>query len=171
MIIIVTSKFGGSSDQGLFYDYPKYLQKSLTQILSRKIFNFGPGPNNTVVVEKNWNTKRIKNSPLYKHSNSMFKFERPGCARVSRGHCVPPYRDHAHFMNNMKPWLKPQLTDLWNNTKPLTAKRLWWQTVAKLQMEDGINITSLLSGASELLQKSVLEESWIVEEEAFPALQ
>ena len=151
-------QYGAYADQGLLYYYPKYLQKSMTQIMSRKIINYGPGPNNTVVVEKEWDIKnRRKNSPLWKYSKNQYDFERPDCKRVTVGLCVPPYNDHAHFMGkDLKPWknLPFSRQDLWDTTAKLTATRLWWQTVGRLK-EDGINSATLLSGASEKLRNAI----------------
>ncbi|CAB9507973.1 Glycosyl transferase family 8 [Seminavis robusta] len=137
---------GAMTDQGLLYSYPKYNLQSMTQILSRKIINFGPGPNGTTVIEKVMNVTSVKSSPFSKLSKPQFAFSPSSCMMFTYKYapgwpgCVPPYADHSHFSGKKKPWKYRKPKDLWEDAKPRNDFYLWWRTLDKLQ-QDGINIT------------------------------
>ncbi|CAB9510066.1 expressed unknown protein [Seminavis robusta] len=140
-------KFHGAfTDQGLIYSYPKYNLRSMTQIFSRKIVNFGPGPNGTTIVEKVINVTSVQTSPFSQYTQPQFDFSPGSCMMFTYKYapdwpgCVPPYADHSHFTGKKKPWSYRKPDDLWEETKPRNDFYLWWRTLDQLQ-QSGINIT------------------------------
>jgi len=115
--------YGVNGDQGIFYYYPKYIQKSLTQIMGDEVFHFGE--NGT-----RWQT----NSLPPQSSSSIWDGEAPNCQRWTRrqGGCfVPPYSDHAHFT---KPFSKPwQVAAPPKEKEPTSAYDLWWKILYELE--------------------------------------
>ena len=151
------------------YYWTKYRLKSLTQILSKKILNFGPGPNGDVIVERQWNINQRHESPMYKYSKDvLYPFEMAySCIRFTTGQkyskkgsrftaqlmddksledCNPPYSDYEHFSGGRAVWFYRPPS---NVLAPLTNRlmsgtgHLWWKTLVSLQKEDGINLTTI----------------------------
>lgn len=152
---------GANADQGIFYYYPKYIQSSMTQILSRKVLHFrGLAPDGTSLVEEEL-VETFSDSPIVqfkrrysKYQKSSYTFEVPNCRRwmYEEGYhtwvgCLPPYSDHAHFTHPVaKPWQQTLPKDLsLSYTNPPSAGYLWWQTLLRLeQTYPGMNISILL---------------------------
>lgn len=139
------------------------MQKSVTQILARKIQSFGPGPNNTVVVTTIVNVTSKTSSPLFNYSKNHYGFEPKTCKRITAMRdrqnsvwpgCVPPYSDFEHFFGETKPWLlHPPPLNLWkrqhyNGTSLLNARNpplvLWWHMLYRLEQEGITSMTYLI---------------------------
>lgn len=139
-------------DQGLFYHFPKYVRRSMTQILARKIVSFGLGPNGTTAVTKHWKVTSREDIPFVSMSKQQYPFGPRNCRKIigkenrDRSHpgCVPPYSDYHHFTSSTKPWergMPVNLTLPKNRFK--SSHHLWWQTLLELQEMDGANLTRM----------------------------
>ena len=141
------------------------MAKSLTQIMGRRIVNYGSAPNGTVVVEKMWmKIKKSARSPLWNYtlaSPSPYTFERAGCAmQVKRGgFCPPPYSDHSHFLGGGKPWyhLPPFFLSSNNSSvipaEPSSSEELWWLTLLEIRRDHGIDMVSPIVAAIQSKKK------------------
>jgi hypothetical protein len=140
--------WGSFCDQGYIYYFCKYVSKSCTHILSRKIYNFGPGPNGTTAIEKMWKVASPKDSPMATLSKRHYSFFPRSCGKFAGASrntgypgCVPPWSDFHHFTGRGKPWMK-SFDALKSKEKPTNSEVLWWHELFALAHEHGVNITS-----------------------------
>ena len=119
----------------------------MTQILARKIVNFGAGKNGTV-VEKIWKAKRREDSPLFNFSMApKYSFEVPlACSRFTKREvrgwldCNPPYSDHEHFSAGSAVWFEDPPRDIPAIEAPRSTRDLWWQTFGSLRDNDRVDL-------------------------------
>ena len=133
------------------YHYPKYVKKALTNILARKVVNYGPDAKGKIHVEREWKVTSSSTSPFANLSQRVFDFDPGNCNKVTGRFgldtpdwpgCVPPYRDYHHFTGSDKPWMGLPNRNVWVlNRTAFSSTQLWWQMVRKLKEEDGIDIT------------------------------
>ncbi|CAB9516110.1 expressed unknown protein [Seminavis robusta] len=143
------------SDQGLHYHMTKYVMQNVTQILSRKIINFGRAPNNGSTIEEKVITVTSRwDSPLKEYSKPSYKTGPSLCKKWTGNHhatekwpgCVPPYSDFDHYSGKTKFWHKPVPEDVWDDMprQPKSMIHLWYQLLYKLKKEDGLDIQPIL---------------------------
>jgi hypothetical protein len=152
-LLLRREQWAASADQGFLYHYTKYIQRNVTQILSRKIVNYGPNG-----VERVWKIQSPNDSPFWKYSNNKsrnynnFNFVPSECGFMTGQSggagwpgCLPPYSDLAHL--DRKPWKEepPNINISGGGTKePQSDAELWWHMLQKLREDDGINTSLLL---------------------------
>jgi hypothetical protein len=140
----MTLQHGGHTDQGLLYSYLKYNLKSMTQIFNKKIVNFGPGPNGSTIVESHIHVEVATDNPFWNISKRIYPFSPKSTIKIAwalgpNPGLMPPYRDHAHYTGESKPWKFKEPVDLWDDKVPPTDMHVWWRTVDQLRKE-GVNI-------------------------------
>jgi signal peptidase I len=140
--------WGAFCEQGYIYYFCKYVAKSCTHILSRKIYNFGPGPNGTTAIEKMWKVGSLQDSPMAPLSKRHYSFLPRNCHKFAgagrnNGYpgCVPPWSDFHHFVGSGKPWLS-SFDALKSKEEPKSSDALWWHELLALEHEYGVNVTS-----------------------------
>ncbi len=140
------SFWAANADQGFLYHYCKYVLKECTQILARKIINFGSG---STLIEKQWNVTSLHTSPLTDVAPSeAYIFSSSNCGTLTAywcpgwPGCVPPYKDFRHYTGRSKPWKQdhPATT---RKQEPRSNDHLWWQTLVELRDEEGLNMSAL----------------------------
>lgn len=137
----------------LQYHYPKYIQKSLTNIFARKIVNFGADENGNIRVEREWNTTSPETSLFANVSQTMFQYYPGNCHKVTGKFgpdspdwpgCVPPYNHYHHFTGGDKPWLDPPSRNVWvKNRTAFSSTQLWWQMIREIRDNDGVDVSIL----------------------------
>ena len=149
-----SAQYAAGFDQGLFYHYPKYVRKQMTQVLARKVVNYGPAstPAGVTVVQQ-WNITSRHDSPFVPHSQRHVSFQPSNCKRMTGQSkrpwpgCLPPYSDWSHFTGKAKPWNQnPPPSSFWqleSRTSAPSDMELWWRTFRDLYLEDGIDITDM----------------------------
>jgi hypothetical protein len=142
--------WAANADQGFFYHYCKYVLQECTQILARRIINFGSPPEKeTVFIERQWNVTSLSTSPLTKVApKNAYNFSPGNCGLVTSyasphwPGCVPPYRDFRHYTGRSKPWQQDSLATT-TKRDPTTIDHLWWNTLVELRDVEGLNVSVL----------------------------
>lgn len=143
------SFWAASADQGFLYHLCKYVLKDCTQILARKIINFGPFNDTGIITEKQWNVTTTKSSPLVTVApKQAYNFLPSMCGYWTSSQsphwpgCVVPYRDFRHFTGRSKPW-KQDRPAANRKRDPRTTNHLWWYTLVELRDEEGLNASAI----------------------------
>ena len=150
--------WAANADQGFLYHYCKYALKDRTQILARKVINFGPviqtpsakGNKASIVkIEQQWNVTSITTSPFVDVAPpKAFGLTPNNCATLTSSSspgwpgCVPPYRDFRHYTGRSKPWKQDRPATTRRRT-PTSSDHVWWHTLVELRDEEGLNASSL----------------------------
>lgn len=111
----------------------------MTQLFSRKIVHYGPGPYGNVTVEGIIEVKESRDSPFFNVSRPKYEWAPCSCAKMSWSFgplgCRPPYLDHSHFTGNKKPWKYQKPNNLWDTDAPPSDFYVWWRAVEQLRKE------------------------------------
>lgn len=150
--------WAANADQGFLYHYCKYVLKDCTQILARKVINFGPSTNNNAtevpttmtLIKQQWNITSTRNSFWTNVApKDAYDFMPDACARLTSSSspnwpgCLPPYRHFRHFTGGSKPW-QQKAPKILRRREAHSTQYLWWHTLVELRTEEGLNNTSSL---------------------------
>lgn len=145
------SFWAANVDQGFIYHYCKYVIQDCTQILARKVFNFGRSPiNGSTIVERDWIVSSKRSSPFWNRTKRAYDFFPGDCGHMT-GYsdspkdwpgCLSPYVDFNHFTGRSKPWKETKRLPK-KKRVPHSSTHLWWHTFMELRDDEGLNISIL----------------------------
>lgn len=160
--------WAANADQGFIYHYCKYVLKDCTQILARKVVNFGPtspSKNTTFnnsndkqattsrTIEEQWNITSIKKNVWTDVApKKAYGFTPSNCGRLTSSSspdwpgCGQPYWDFRHFTGRSKPWKDGKNKKMAWQPKATSTDHLWWNTFLELQTVEGLNNISSVLG-------------------------
>jgi hypothetical protein len=163
--------YGSNGDQGLFYIYPRFIRKSMTQILNNRLVHYGAGPNDTSIVERVDYYDEPERNPFINATNYTIPAE--NCHRYNACGRPSPFLHHMHFLitdvghsqakphryfmngNHLDIFTQLQARHPWNGQiddsnglKINSPILLWWDTLLELEQRLDFNYSSLWVNAT-----------------------
>jgi lipopolysaccharide biosynthesis glycosyltransferase len=114
---------GAMSDQGLLFQWVKYVKKSFTVILRNGAQNWGADKKGNIKLEKSLDLDVFA---------SKAKSRECWEGTLNQRLCTPPISDIVHFSGQQKPWLRKPPEDLSEATASTSPAHFWYYTLSIL---------------------------------------
>jgi len=111
--------YSADADQGLLYEWAKYVEQNVSIIINNKVQNWGPGTNGYPILQE------ILERPFQNYSDRIYKW--------AQG--PPPYRHFYHFTGRSKPWEGDMPSDLSLANPKKSPESFWFYHLLELNKE------------------------------------